>query len=119
MAVRVPTVTVDALYEERVKFTLSGTDVSVANALRRVLLAEASAAAQQPLTCARAREAGRRAAQTDARRSRRQARRLFAAHSSMFWWCRPFRRASPPSLPLPSSRGLFRRALRAGAVPGH
>lgn len=40
MAVRVPTVTVDALYEERVKFTLSGTDVSVANALRRVLLAE-------------------------------------------------------------------------------
>jgi hypothetical protein len=48
MAVRVPTVTVDALYDERVKFTLSGTDVSVANALRRVLLAEASAAAQQP-----------------------------------------------------------------------
>ena len=37
---RLPSVTVDALYEERVKFTLTGTDVSVANALRRVLLAE-------------------------------------------------------------------------------
>ena len=37
---RVPNLTVDALYDERIKFTLSGTDISVANALRRVLIAE-------------------------------------------------------------------------------
>jgi hypothetical protein len=42
---RVPSLTVDALYDERIKFTLSGTDISVANALRRVLIAEVRRAA--------------------------------------------------------------------------
>lgn len=37
---RVPSITLDALSDDRVKFTLSGTDVSVANALRRVMIAE-------------------------------------------------------------------------------
>ena len=40
MAARTPVIVIDKLREEKVKFTLSGTDVSVANALRRVMLAE-------------------------------------------------------------------------------
>lgn len=40
VASRTPNVRVDKLRSDKVKFTLTGTDISVANALRRVLMAE-------------------------------------------------------------------------------
>lgn len=58
--IRVPSISVDALYEERIKFTLSGTDVSVANALRRVLIAEVRGLPVTAASCARAQGASLR-----------------------------------------------------------
>lgn len=37
---RVPSIAITKLRDEKVKFTLTGTDISVANALRRVMMAE-------------------------------------------------------------------------------
>ena len=108
MAVRVPTVTVDALYEERVKFTLSGTDVSVANALRRVLLAEAS----RCVFCARAR--ARVAA--DARGPRRQPWRTLCCVSCGLFYAAPslsLPRNAAPSFSSPPRHWRVRDRLAA------
>lgn len=40
VAPRTPGLTLTKLRDEKVKFTLTGTDISVANALRRVMMAE-------------------------------------------------------------------------------